>query len=84
MSMIGGLPSAIARGYRALPFILRRLVLVLVYSLIFVAGAFMHNHGAGDIASLFLLVGAIGTLWAGGAWRVLRIVLLFVLIFVGD
>ncbi|TDA45572.1 hypothetical protein [Burkholderia pyrrocinia] len=84
MSMIGGLPSAIASGHRALPFVLRRLILVLVYSVIFVAGAFMHNHGAGDIASLFLLVGAIGTFWAGGAWRVFRIILLLVLVIVGD
>ncbi|MCA7888496.1 hypothetical protein LGM58_35535 [Burkholderia contaminans] len=84
MSMIGGLPSAIASGYRALPFVLRRLVLVLVYSLIFMAGAFMHNHGAGDIASLFLLVGAIGTFWAGGAWRVFKVILLLVLVIVGD
>ncbi|WP_063553288.1 hypothetical protein [Burkholderia territorii] len=84
MSTIGGLPSAIAGGYRALPFVLRRLVLIVVYSVIFMAGAFMHTHGAGDIASLFLLIGAIGTFWACGAWRVLRIVLLFVLIFVGD
>ncbi|MBG0880389.1 hypothetical protein H0X90_26685 [Burkholderia sp. 9775_39] len=84
MSIIGGLPSTIGSGYRALPFVLRRLVLVLVYSLVFTAGAFMHNHGAGDIASLFLLVGAIGTLWAAGAWRVFKVVLLLVLVIVGD
>ncbi|MCA7954245.1 hypothetical protein LGM43_28655 [Burkholderia seminalis] len=84
MNSVASTASTVIRGFRALPFVLRRLVLVLVYSLIFVAGAFMHNHGAGDIASLFLLVGAIGTFWAAGAWRVFRLILLLVLVIVGD
>ncbi|AKM45343.1 hypothetical protein NL30_36500 [Burkholderia contaminans] len=83
MSGVVGLPAAIVSGYRALPFLLRRLILVLVYSLIFAAGAFMHNRGAGDVAMLFLLAGAIGTWWASGAWRILKIILFLVFVVVG-
>ncbi|MCA8002827.1 MULTISPECIES: hypothetical protein [Burkholderia cepacia complex] len=83
MSQIVGLPAAIVSGYRVLPFLLRRLILVLLYSLLFAAGAFMHNRGAGDVAMLFLLVGAIGTWWASGAWRILKVILLLVFVVVG-
>ncbi|MDN7934553.1 hypothetical protein QZM52_25015 [Burkholderia metallica] len=83
MSQLVGLPAAIVSGYRVLPFLLRRLVLVLLYSLLFAAGAFMHNRGAGDVAMLFFLVGAIGTWWASGAWRILKVILLLVFVVVG-
>lgn len=84
MNAITGTLSAMARGFRALPFLLRRLLLVLGYSLVFAAGAFMHNRGAGDLAALFLLVGAIGTFWSSGVWRLFKILLRFALIFSRD
>ncbi|AOJ10087.1 hypothetical protein [Burkholderia mayonis] len=84
MNAITGTVSAVARGFHALPFVLRRILLVFGYSLVFAAGAFMHNRGAGDLASLFLLVGAIGAFWASGTWRIFKIILLFVLIFARD
>ncbi|MBN3776577.1 hypothetical protein G3O06_03230 [Burkholderia sp. Ac-20345] len=84
MNTVTGALSAIARGFRALPFVLRRLVLMLAYSLLFVTGAFMKTKGAGDIASPFLLVGAIGTMWASGGWRIFKMILLLVLIIVSD
>lgn len=40
MNSVASTASTVIRGFRALPFVLRRLVLVLVYSLIFAAGAF--------------------------------------------
>ncbi|MGY6240186.1 hypothetical protein ACW910_22145 (plasmid) [Burkholderia ambifaria] len=84
MNAITGTLSAMACGFRALPFLLRRLLLVLGFSLVFAAGAFMHNRGAGDLAALFLLVGAIGTFWASGVWRIFKILLRFALIFSRD
>jgi hypothetical protein len=80
VNAIAGTLSAMARGFRALPFVLRRLLLILAYSLVFAAGAFMHNRGAGDLAALFLLVGAIGTFWASGVWRIFKLLLRFALL----
>ncbi|MEK7898088.1 hypothetical protein AAB990_22630 [Burkholderia contaminans] len=80
MNAITGTLSAMARGFRALPFVLRRLLLILGYSLVFAAGAFMHNRGAGDLAALFLLGGAIGTFWASGVWRIFKLLLRFALL----
>ncbi|VWC46914.1 hypothetical protein BLA23254_07432 [Burkholderia lata] len=74
--------SAVARGYRALPFVVRRIILVLAYSLLFMAGAFMHNRGAGDIADLCLIVGGIGAYWASGMWRMFKVIF-FVVRFLG-
>ncbi|WP_412530469.1 hypothetical protein [Burkholderia lata] len=84
MNAITGTLFAMARGFRALPFVLRRLLLVLGYSLVFAAGAFMHNRGAGDLAALFLLVGAIGTFWASGILRIFKFILRFALLFSRD
>ncbi|WP_176091246.1 hypothetical protein [Burkholderia ambifaria] len=84
MNAITGTLSAMARGFRALPFVLRRLLLVLGYSLVFAAGAFMHNRGAGDLAALFLLVGAIGTFWASGILRIFKFILRFARLFSRD
>jgi len=84
MNAITGTLSAMARGFRALPFVLRRLLIVLGYSLVFAAGAFMHNRGAGDLAALFLLVGAIGTFWASGILRIFKFILGFALLFSRD
>ncbi|AIO71518.1 MULTISPECIES: hypothetical protein [Burkholderia cepacia complex] len=80
MNAISTTASAVVVGFRALPSFLRRILLVFGFSSAFAAGAFMHNHGAGDLASLFLLVGGIGTLWASGAWRIVKFGLLLALI----
>ncbi|AOJ73362.1 MULTISPECIES: hypothetical protein [Burkholderia] len=84
MSTIGGFTSAIVRGFNALPFVLRRLIIVMMCSAIWLAGCFMYKAGASDLAMLFLFGGAIGALWASGTWRIFRLVLLLVLIFAGD
>ncbi|PCE30277.1 hypothetical protein [Burkholderia ubonensis] len=84
MNAVAGALSAIARRFRALPFVLRRLLIVMACSAIWLVGCFMRKAGAGDLAMLFLFGGAIGALWASGTWRIFRFVLLLVLILVGD
>ncbi|MGG2041487.1 MULTISPECIES: hypothetical protein [unclassified Burkholderia] len=72
--------STMVLGFRALPFIVRRILLVLGYSVTFAFGAFLHNRGVGDLAFLLLLVGGIGTFWAGGVWHLVKFGLLLALL----
>ncbi|WP_186057923.1 hypothetical protein [Burkholderia gladioli] len=79
MNAITSTLSTLALGFRALPFIVRRIFLVLGYTVLFTFGAFLHNRGVGDLAFLCLLVGAIGTFWASGCWHIVKFALLLAL-----
>ena len=65
--------------YKRLPFLVRRIILAYAFAFVWFFGIFLHARHFGSLAEPFLIGGAIGAVWASGAYKLFLLILRIVL-----
>ncbi|MCR4471743.1 MULTISPECIES: hypothetical protein [unclassified Burkholderia] len=65
--------------YKRLPFLVRRFILAYAFAFVWLFGIVLHAHHYGSLAEPFLIGGAIGAVWASGAYKLFLLILRIVL-----
>jgi hypothetical protein len=79
MNKVTAIASAAHRLYKRLPLLVRRFILTYAFAFVWLFGIVLHARHYGSLAEPFLIGGAIGAVWASGAYKLFLFVLRIVL-----